>query len=222
MVHLMEGVFIKHPSSRRSFPMWHPDDVFRSFSTWPQPFSVGVVLQRAAFLVAVATCRRLSELVSLRVDDNFLFLSDFSARFIPSRLSKTDRPNRMGPPIMLYSFPADPTLCPVEAVQTLVKVRHSLGLSHPYLFFASLRPFAPLSIASFRGLIAGVLRQADIHAPPGTTRSASASTAFLRGADLADVLRAGDWTCAQTFFAHYFRDVGASAPSARGAPNGSS
>ena len=222
MVHLMEGVFNKRPSSRRSFPMWHPDDVFRPFSTWPRPFSVDVVLQRAAFLVAVAICRRLSELVSLRVDDNFLLLSDFSARFIPTRLSKTDRPNHMGPPIMVYSFPADPTLCPVEAVQTLVKVRHSLGLSHPYLFFTSSRPFVPLSIASFRGLIAAVLRQADIHAPPGTTRSASASAAFLGGAELADVLRAGDWTCAQTFFAHYCRDVGASAPSAPGAPSGSS
>ena len=56
---------------------------------------------------------------------------------------------------MVYSFPADPTLCPVEAVKTLISVRHSLGLSHPYLFFASRRPFAPLSIASFRGVIAG-------------------------------------------------------------------
>ena len=95
VVHLMEGVFNKRPSSRRSFPMWHPDDVFRPFSTWPRPFSVGAVLQWAAFLVVIATCRRLSGCVSLRVDDNFLFLSDYSARFVPTRLSKTDRPHHM-------------------------------------------------------------------------------------------------------------------------------
>ena len=90
MVHLMEGVFNKHPSSRRSFPMWHPDDVFSPFSTWPRPFSVGIVLQRAAFLVAVATCRRLSELVSLRVDDSFLlcrtFLHDLSLHVSARRI----------------------------------------------------------------------------------------------------------------------------------------
>ena len=106
---------------------------------------------------------------------------------------------------MVYSFPADPTLCPVEAVKTLISVRHSLGLSHPYLFFASRRPFAPLSIASFRGVIAGGCAKRTSTPPPGTTRAASASTAFLRGANLADVLRAGDWTSAQTFFAHYCR-----------------
>ena len=143
VVKLMKGIFHKRPPSRRSFPMWHPDDVFRLFSAWPRPLSVDAVLQLAAFLVAIATCRRLSELVSLRVDDNFLFLSDHSARFIPTRLSKTDRPNHMGPPIMVYAFPADPSLCPVEAVKTVISVRRSLGLTHPYLFFASRHPFAP-------------------------------------------------------------------------------
>ena len=110
------------PPSRRNFPIWNPDDVFKLFAAWPRPLPVDAVLQMTAFLVTMATCRRQSELVSLRVD-NFLTLSDHSAHFIPSRLSKTDRPNHMGPPIMVYAFPADPSLCPVEAVKSLISMR---------------------------------------------------------------------------------------------------
>ena len=216
---LMRGIFLSRPPPRRVFPLWNPDDVFCLFSRWPRPLPIIAVLQKTAFLVAMATCRRPSEIASLRVDINFMTLSAQSARFVPTRLSKTDRPGHMGPPIVVYAFPADPFLCPVEAIRSLLAVRDSLGLSHSFLFFSSSSPFAPLSAPSFRRLLARVLRQAGVHAPPGSTRAASASSAFLRGADLADVLRAGDWSNASTFFNHYCRDIGTRAQDARDAPS---
>ena len=57
----------------------------------------------------------------------------------------------------------------------------------------------------------------DVHAPPGSTRAASASAAFLKGAKLDDVLRAGDWSNAMAFFRHYCHDVGVGAPDTHGA-----
>ena len=217
--HLMRGVFLSRPPVRRAFPLWNPDDVFCLFSQWPRPLPFLAILQKTAFLVAMATCRRPSEIASLRVDSYFMTLSTHSARFIPTGLSKTDRPGHMGPPILVYAFPADPSLCPVEAIRSLLAVRDSLRLSHPFLFFSSSPPFAPLSAPSFRRLLARVLRRAGVHAPPGSTRAASASSAFLRGADLADVLRAGDWSNASTFFHHYCQDIRAHAQDARDAPS---
>ena len=216
---LMRGVFLGRPPVRRVFPLWNPDDVFCLFSQWSRPLPFQAILQKTAFLVAMATCRRPSELASLRVDSHYMTLSAHAVRFIPSALSKTDRPGHMGPPLLVYAFPADPSLCPVRSIQSLLAVRDSLRLSHTFLFFSSSPPFGPLSASGFRRLLARVLRLAGVHAPPGSTRAASASAAFLRGADLADVLRAGDWSNALTFFHHYCRDIGARAQDARDAPN---
>ena len=67
-----------------------------------------------------------------------------------------------------------------------------------------------------------MLRLAGVHAPPGSTRAASASAAFLRGAKLADVLRAGDWSHQTTFFDFYCADIKARAQDARDAPGAAS
>ena len=64
-----------------------------------------------------------------------------------------------------------------------------------------------------------MLRLAGVHAPPGSTRAASASAAFMRGANLADELRAGDWSNAATFFDHYYSDIKARAQDARDTPS---
>ena len=111
----------------------------------------------------MATCRRPSELASLKIDASHFSISPSTARFIPSRLSKTDRPGHMGPPIYIYRFLADPSLCPVEAIQTLISTRSGLKLQHPYLFFSSSPPFSALSPPAFSRLLAGVLRHADVH-----------------------------------------------------------
>ena len=151
---------------------------------------------------SMATCRRPSELASLKVDTTHFSISPSTARFIPSRLSKTDRPGHMGRLIYGYRFLADPSLCPVEAIRTLISTRTGLKLQHPFLFFSASPPYSALSPPAFSRLLAGVLRHADVHAPPGSTRAAPASAAFLKGTKLDDVLRAGDWSNAMTFFRH--------------------
>ena len=128
----------------------------------------------------------------------------------------------MGPPIYVYAFEADPSLCPVASILSLLAARDSLELSHSFLFFDASSPFGPLSTSGLRRLLARVLRLAGVHAPPGSTRAASASAAFMRGANLADVLRAGDWSNASTFFDFYCADIKARAQDARDAPSAAS
>ena len=110
-------------------------------------------------------------------------------------------------------------MCPVASILSLLAARDSLELSHLFLFFTSSPSFGPLTTSGLRRLLARVLRLAGVHAPPGSTRAASASPAFLRGADLADMLRAGDWSNAVTFFNHYCTDIGARAQDAPDAPS---
>ena len=128
-------------------------------------------------------------------------------RFLPSRLSKTDRQSHLGKPIEVFRLPAsqDASVCPVEVLEEYLQRRQELDVTHDYVFCAFDLPHGPISTAVFSDRLRWVMRRAGIVAPPGSTRSISVSDAFARGVDLAEVLRAGDWSRASTFFRHYLR-----------------
>ena len=116
----------------------------------------------------------------------------------------------MGPAIVIYRLADCPSLCPVKSTEDLISIRASLDIQHDFLFCADSAPYAPLSTPAFSRRIAWVLQQAGVNAPPGSTRAMSASAAFSGSLDLNAILRAGDWSGADTFFRFYCRDLGAS------------
>ena len=77
--------------------------------------------RKLAFLLAMASSRRPSEIASLRSGPAFMIINPESVRFLPSQLSKTDRPDHLGPPILIRRLPAfsggDASLCPVSALE---------------------------------------------------------------------------------------------------------
>ena len=112
----------------------------------------------------------------------------------------------LGPPIVIKRLSGpDSSLCAVAALEDLLQLRSSLQLDHDYVFFQFKPPYEKVSTASFSQRLAWALKAAGISAPPGSTRSVSVSDAFSRGVDLAAILRAGDWSGAQTFYRHYLR-----------------
>lgn len=207
IVRLMKGVHNQRPPSRRLFPSWDASLVVQLFRSWPSPPPLHLQIRKTAFLLAMASTRRPSELASLKVSKSFLSINSTSARFVPSQLSKTDKANRMGKPISIYRLVEDQFLCPVSNVELLMGMR-STTISHDLLFFEDRAPFGPLSTAAFSRRISWVLRQAGINAPPGSTRAMSTSAAFLKGFDLDAILRAGNWAGAEVFFRFYCRDLG--------------
>ena len=130
-------------------------------------------------------------------------MDHLKVQFVPQKLSKTDRPGHLGPPILIRAWPEDKSICPVAVIRELVSFRASLGILHPHLFFHCVHPHAPLTISDFRAAISKCLEDAGIVATPGSTRAMAASTAFARGASMWDVLRLGDWTRESTFLRFY-------------------
>ena len=185
--------------------------MFAVFSAWEPPLNFKQLQRKAAFLVAMATARRPSELASLRCSPAFMSRSSSGIRFIPSALSKTDRHSHLGPPISISRLDSDDaSLCPVSALDALLQARQDLGIRHDYVFCDFRHPHAQISSASFARRLAWPLRRAGISAPPSSTRSISVSDAFARGVDLEAILIAGDWSGAQTFYRHYLRPSSAS------------
>ena len=203
---VVKGIFNQRPPTRKIYDAWDVGKVFKVFTSWPCPLSLKQLQRKAAFLVAMATSRRPSELASLRCSSSFMSSTSDELRFLPSCLSKTDRQTHLGPPIVIKRLSGpDSSLCAVAALENLLQLRSSLQLDHDYVFFQFKPPYEKVSTASFSQRLAWALKAAGISAPPGSTRSVSVSDAFSRGVDLAAILRAGDWSGAQTFYRHYLR-----------------
>ena len=205
---LIRGIFQRRPPQRRFFQSWNVASVFAVFSSSPLPLDFVMLQRKLAFLLAMASSRRPSELASLRCSAAFMIINADCVRFLPSRLSKTDRPDHLGPPIIVRRLPAfsgdDVSLCPVASLEEFLESRRSLHIAHDSLFCSS-SPHSPISTASFSDLLRWTFRRAGISAPPGSTRSISVSDAFARGVGVQDCLAAGDWSGARTFFRHYLR-----------------
>ena len=203
---LIKGIFHRRPPHRRLFQAWDVGKVFTVFSALKSPLDFRHLLRKTAFLLAMASARRPSELASLRCAPAFMIISTSGVRFLPSSLSKTDRDSHLGPPLIVSRLPAaDSAICPVSSLEALLRHRLDLGIEHDFIFSQFRPPFARLSSAGFARLIAWALKSAGISAPPSSTRSISVSDAYARGVNVEDILRAGDWSGAQTFFRHYLR-----------------
>ena len=136
-----------------------------------------------------------------------MILDGEKVRFLPSRLSKTDRQRHLGAAFSIARLPAssDASVCPVEVLEAYLRRRAELHVQHDYVFCAFRSPRDPITTAAFSDRLRWVMRHSGIVAPPGSTRATSVLDAFARGDDLAAVLRAGDWARAGTFFRHYLR-----------------
>ena len=202
-------MFHERPPTRRLFASWNVATVFSVFSGSQNSLDFIGHQRKLAFLLAMASSRRPSEVASLRSGPAFMIINPESVRFLPSQLSKTDRPDHLGPPILIRRLPAfsggDASLCPVSALEDFLSFRRSLAIAHDYLFSSTTPPFSPLSTATFSGLLRWSFRRAGVDAPPSSTRHISVSDAFARGAGVQDCLAAGDWTGVQSFFRHYLR-----------------
>ena len=182
--------------------------MFAVFDRLPRPLDFSALQRRCAFLLAIASSRRPSEVASLRCDPAFIISPD-NVLFLPPQLSKTDRQTHMGPPILIRRLPPSSPHCPVAALEDLL-ARTSLGIRHNFVFSSPSSPLQPISVSAFSNLIRWAFSQAGIDAPSSSSRHISVSEAVAHGLPIDEALRAGDWSGASTFFRHYFRPSGAS------------
>jgi hypothetical protein len=157
--------------SRRDPPrkipkVWNPDPVLQIFMHWELPLSCAQIVRKCAFIVALLSGRRQSELFDLKCDSNHLQLTNTFVQFIPASLSKTDRVSRIGPSICLRSYSEDASLCPVAIIRAPLVERDALDIRHDRLFFNPRRPDSLVTLATSKGFIERSLRDAGIDHPP--------------------------------------------------------
>ena len=98
--------------------------------------------------MALATARRASDLMALLCVDAHIRREDWILRFIPSDLTKTDRPGRLTPPFCVKPWKDDLCVCPVESVRLILKERDWLRLQLGAFFFRWSFPHQPSDAAA--------------------------------------------------------------------------
>jgi hypothetical protein len=122
---LMSDVFNKRPSRRANPALWDPLKVLSIFQHWPVDLPLSNLIRKGAFLIALTTAKRPTELVALLCDDNHFRWEGENLRFVPSRLTKTDHPGHLAPPPLLcQALEGGFMLLPVGDCKT-----HSIGKS---------------------------------------------------------------------------------------------
>jgi hypothetical protein len=198
---LMSGIFNERPSRRANPALWDPLKVLSVFRHWPVRLPLSSLMRKGAFLMALTTAKRPFELVALLCEDNHFQWEGENLRFVPSRLTKTDRPGHLAPPFYVKPWKEDLCICPVETIRLILK--ECLRLQHSAIFFSWTFPHKPLDAAAFERCLSYCLVKAGIQATPGSIRSITASAALAGSASLGDVLRLGAWPNASTYFRFY-------------------
>jgi hypothetical protein len=147
---MCKGSFEKRPP-RKIPKVWDPDPVLQIFMHWNLPLSCARIVRKCAFIVALLSGRRLSELFDLKCDSNHLQLTNTFVQLIPALLSKSNRAGRIGPSLRSYS--EDASLCPVAIICALLVKRDALDIRHDHLFFNPRRQDSLVTLATFKGFI---------------------------------------------------------------------
>jgi hypothetical protein len=124
---------------------------------WILPLSYAQLMRKCAFILAILSGRRLSELFGLKCDIDHLQISNDSVQLVPASLSKRNRAGRIGLPICLSFWREDASICPVAVIRALLEARDVLDIRHDRLFFTARRPDSMVTLETFRGFISRCL-----------------------------------------------------------------
>lgn len=165
--------------------------------------------RHVAFLLLLASGRRLHDLTLLNIDTEHCDISGSSVIFWPRFGSKTDNAKFRQSGWQLHCS-GDPALSLVIWVKNLISVTANRRKACEGLdaLFISTRGTVK---AATRTIIAGWLKapfaELGINCSPGSIRSAVASYDFQQNVPLDIILQRGNWRGSENFFKHYCKEV---------------
>ena len=102
---IMKSILRLRPPNRKAPELWDPAKVLDLFQhEWPSELSLEQSIMKCAFLTAVCSAKRHSEICLFLCDDRHLKMCDDFVRITPHLLSKSDREGHLGSHITLKPF----------------------------------------------------------------------------------------------------------------------
>ena len=218
-------MFVERPPQKPLIPSWDLNQVLQALTRTPfEPIAHASLMDlsiKTAFLLAVATARRRSELHALSIDPGHLRWEPHGVRLVPhsSFVAKNQSATFQPPDIFVPAIKTVPSVqedklwCPVRALKWYLARTKPLRGSTSQLFVSTNRPHAAVSRDTVSRWIVRAIHSANPNWLPDTpvhaheTRAVATSWAFFKGVPLPDILRAAAWKTPSTFVSCYLRDV---------------
>ena len=224
---LLKGMFNVRPPERSLVPSWDLPTALRLLSEQPYEPLENATLEnltkKTAFLVAVASGRRVSDIHALSLAPNHSDISKTRARLLPRSgyLAKNQTPDFTPAPIILPGLrtaansPDDGPWCPVRALLYYTHRTKGIRGEEDRLFITTTKPHkgaAKQTIARWLvDIIKASLAAEDSHMGgrinAHSIRSQASAWASYKGASLSDIIEAMGWSSTTTFQTTYLRDV---------------
>lgn len=208
---MRRGFFLQRPPPRPRRIFWSLAKVLALLQApeFTQAPDLHHLLQKALFLVAMASGLRASQLHALVRHPSWLVFSPDGSRVSlapsPKFLAKNERDGHVLTPIVLRAWleGVQPhPLCPVEALRRYVAASPQRTHTRLFLWPSTATPLTRLHVSK---LLCSTIEAADPgKAPRGQdVRAMSATLAFLQHYSLDQTVREGQWASARSFIHHY-------------------
>ena len=222
--HLIRGMFLERPPTRKLVPSWDLGSVLSSLSRSPfepaSDSSLHNLTIKTAFLLAVATARRRSELHALTLEPGHIRWEPGGVRLIPHLqfLTKNQSINFSPPDIFVPSLTAfssvaeDKWWCSVRALKYYIARTQPMRGDVKQLFITTIQPHRPASVTTMarwisEAIVSPVTDNRGSKSQAHETRSVSTSWAHLLGVSIPDIMEAACWKNPTTFTSCYLKDV---------------
>ena len=164
--------------------------------------------KKIATLLMILSQKRRESIDSF--DVRYMDISRNYVTFIPSHLLKHDRQGYRTHMVRFRAYPECVLLCPVQTIKDYMKRREEFSNTGTKFFVTSRPPHNPAHKDTIGRWVKDMLKDAGIDTDlfkVHSVRAAASSKALVCGAPLSDVLKAGDWSGARTFFSFYRKDI---------------
>ena len=200
----MKAVYLARPPAGKVKPIWSVAEVLQLLKSWgeSETLSRPMLTWRVTMLLALASARRASDLALLHTDANHLFRSVDSWRFHLAFGMKQDRPGHI-PKDVIVSRQSSAELCPLRNLTEYLRRTEGEREENTQLLRTTVEPFKPAGRQTIRAWLAKVLEHANIQAPGGSTRAASATWAAAKAVPISTIMAAADWSSVQTMSRYY-------------------
>jgi len=119
---------------------------------------------------------------------------------------KTTRPGKHLAPIELLAYPTDESICVVSHLRQYIERTKPIRATHDTkLLISYAKPHKPVSNSTVGKWAKSVLKDSGIDTGTFSGNSARPAYGAQSGLALAEILKAGGWTNAETFAKHYHK-----------------
>jgi hypothetical protein len=216
IIRLLRGIFNLRAPVKKLAPEWDISKVLKILQKYPfEPLtktSLKFLSYKTVFLVAITTFRRCADIQSLKLGDGNVAVHKDGILFLRQGLSKQDRPGHSGSRIWVPAFVNNKKLDPKRAIAIYLRRTEqfrSRGTNdQTSLFLSFIEPHNPVSKQTIANWIVNTIKMAyeeDIKVNAHSTRAIGPSWALFKGASMASILEAADWSRDSTFTNFYLR-----------------